>query len=180
MKITVIPELSDEDIQAAIPRFRQAWHKTVEGLFEMIDLVKEYSDRSGYQRLAEELEKAGIIKRSVLKMLKQITLNPFLMEEHNRPFLPPAYNTLWVLSSLKPQLLEIKKKKNEISSDLRLETARLWKSNEKTVTKQETTIAIASVRMSAGRYRRNKTAIHELLDGLEELGATVTLSKRLP
>ncbi len=180
MEITVMSELRDEEIQAAIPRFRQAWHKTVDGLFELIELVAEYSDRSGYERLVKQLEKERIIKRSVLEMLKTISRNPFLMNENNRPFLPPAYNTLWTLSTLSPQLLESKKKKNELSSDLRLETARLWKSKKKTVTKQEATIAIASVRMSAGRYRRNKTAIHELLDGLEELGAKVTLSKSLP
>lgn len=180
MKITVIPELSDEDIQAAIPRFRQAWHKTVEGLFEMIELVKEYSERSGYQRLAEELEKEGIIKRSVLEMLKRISDNSVLMKKENRPFLPPAYNTLHVLCQIEEKVLEAKLKKKEIFSGLTLEKARLWRSDKKTEAKKSTTIAIASVRMTANQYRTKKQAILKLLNGLEKLGAKVTLSKSLP
>jgi hypothetical protein len=179
MEMTVLDELKDEEITAAIPRFKDAWHKTVDGLFSLIELVAEYSDRRGYDKLVAKLEQEKIIKRSVMEMLKSISRNDFLMDEGNRHYLPPAYNTLWALSSLPPKLLEGKKKKNELTPDLKLETARLWKSSSKTTAKQDTTIAVASIRMTAGRFKRHKTELLELLDAIEQLGAKVTISKAL-
>jgi hypothetical protein len=179
MEIAVIDELKDGEIAAAIPRFKEAWHKTVDGLFSLIELVAEYSDRKGYDKLVARLEKEKIIKRSVMEMLKSISRNDFLMNESNRQYLPPAYNTLWALSSLSPKILEGKKKKNELTPDLKLETARLWKSGSKTTAKQDTTVAVASIRMTASRYKKHKNEIHELLDAIEELGAKVTISKAL-
>ena len=44
------------DIREALPRFEKAWNKTRDALFEMLELIRQYQDRPGFDRFCEELE----------------------------------------------------------------------------------------------------------------------------
>lgn len=166
------------DLDEAIPKFEAAWHKTVDALFEMIQLIEHYRSRPGFETLRQELHDRGIIKDSVMSMLHTIASNKILLDTNNRKFLPPAYNTLYSLAKIDSKILEKKLSKGEITPDLKLEQARQWSSQfsaKKKVKKStgESVQVIASISMTVSSATKQKRKITQLLKEIETLGATV-------
>jgi transcriptional regulator len=164
-------------IEEAIPKFEAAWHKTVDALFEMIELIEDYRSRPGFELLRQELHDRGIIKESVMSMLHTIASNKLLLDSNNRKYLPPAYNTLYSLAKIDAKVLQKKFSKGEITPDLKLEQARQWSSQYSAKKKLKKTTnslqVIASISMTLSSATKQKRKILQLLKQIETLGATV-------
>ena len=167
------------DIGATIPLFEQAWHATVNALFDMLDLIQKHQNRPGFEKLCEKLQEHGIIKRSVMSMLRSIIANPVLMAPENRQMLPPSYNTLWTLTQLQEDVLEDKIAKKELSPNLTLETARTWK-RELSIPKKKVSKRLAPVYAilkveSTSKLKVNSVKIQKCLEQLKKLGMLVEI-----
>jgi hypothetical protein len=170
--------LNKIDLVEAIPKFEAAWHKTVDALFEMIELIEDYRSRPGFDSLRQELHDRGIIKDSVMSMLHTIATNKILLDTNNRKYLPPAYNTLYSLAKIDTKVLEKKFSKGEITPDLKLEQARQWSSQfsaKKKIKKSpdDPVQVLASISMTLSSATKQKRKIVQLLKQIESLGATV-------
>ena len=170
------------DIKEALPRFQAAWNRTRDALFDMLELIQTYQDRPGFDAFCDELEKRGIIRRSVMSMLTKISNSPLLMRPEYRPLLPSSYNTLWVLSSVEEKVLAKKLQSNEIGQDLTVEEARALKAGIPSKTKKQAVSSlpvIATIRLSDNATKKHKVKLAKLLNGIEALGATVNRSPML-
>lgn len=184
MSKNVIAELVDDspiDIAATVPLFAKAWHSTINAMFDMLELIQKYQNRPGFEKLCEELEDEGIIKRSVMSMLRSIIANPVLMAPKNRQLLPPSYNTLWTLTQIQENVLEDKIAKKEVSPNLTLEAARSWK-RELSTPKSRASKRIAPVYAtlkieSSTKAKANAAKIQKCLQQLAKLGIAVVLKK---
>lgn len=172
-------DISDQriDIPAAVQEFKIAWYKTRDALFGMLDLILQYRDRAGYQRLREELEEQGIIKRSVMSMLETITNNQVLMNPAYRALLPVAYNTLWALTRLEEEELQLKIETGVVNPNLKLEEAKALRRPQAQVVVDAKTPAveevIMTVRMKPGLVNRHRSQLDKLVADLENLGGSV-------
>jgi len=148
-------------------------------MFDMLELIQAHQNRPGFERLCDKLEEEGIIKRSVMSMLRTIIANPVLMAPKNRPVLPPSYNTLWTLTQLQEKVLEEKIAKKELSPNLTLEVARTWKrelSKSKRRTDRKNTPVYATLKIeSASKLKANSVKIQKCLEQLQRLGIVVVL-----
>lgn len=170
------------DFKEALPRFQLAWTRTKEALFELLELIQSYQDRPGFEAFCEELEKHGIIKRSVMSMLTKIANSPVLMREEYRPLLPASYNTLWVLTAVEEKLLSKKLQSQQIGQDLTVEEARALKAIGTSKSLKPTAKSapvIATIRLSDNAAKKHKSKLSRLLNSIESLGATVSRSSIL-
>ena len=171
------------DIKEALPRFQAVWNRTRDALFDMLELIQAYQDRPGFDAFCDELEKRGIIRRSVMSMLIKIASNPLLMRQEYRPLLPSSYNTLWVLTSVEEKTLAKKLQSNEIGQDITVEEARALKaasSTSKTAKQASKTLpVIATIRLSENATKKHKAKLIKLLNSIEALGATISRSSAL-
>jgi hypothetical protein len=171
--------LAPVDLREALPRFQSAWNKTRDALFDLLELIAEYKDRPKFEALCEELERKGIIKRSVMSMLETIAANPVLMRPDYRKQMPSSYNTLWLLTSVDEKVLARKIERKEIEPNLTVEDARAIKlaaGPKSTGPRKPLPKLIAAIRMSAAGAKRNRDDINRHLRAIERLGATVAYS----
>lgn len=183
-KLTASELVADSpiDIQATLPEFAKAWHDTVTSLFRMLELIQKHQNRPGFERLCDALDDRGIIKRSVMSMLRRITSNPVLMASEHRGLLPPSYNTLWTLTGLKEEVLEAKIAKKELTAATTLETARQWKrdlSAPKGRRKGKVRALYATLKVdNVPRVKANSTKIQKCLDQIGKLGLVVEMDSK--
>jgi hypothetical protein len=140
-------------------------------------------DKKGFKSLEVELEKRGVMKRSVFSMFKTIAKNE-LIDWENKDLLPPAYNTLWYLSKIEDPKVFMDTLK-ESGRDTKVEEAKIHYNNYKNQGKEKyqslkpapKVITLASLKMNKTEARKNKTQILSLLEKLEGLGVTVNFGK---
>jgi hypothetical protein len=104
----------------AIKEIASSWRKTTQAILDTAKILKKYQLESNWSEIQAKLDSDGIIKISVQKFLLGIGNNPTLMNELNYQKLPPHYNTLYHLSTIKSDKLEklIDKEEVNISTDL--------------------------------------------------------------
>ena len=170
------------DVGATIPLFEQAWHATVNAMFDMLDLIQKHQNRPGFEKLCEKLQEHGIIKRSVMSMLRSIIANPVLMAPENRQMLPPSYNTLWTLTQLQEDVLEDKIANKELSPNLTLEAARSWRrelSAPKSSASRKAAPVYGFLRVrSLSKLKANSEKIQKCLAQLDALGIEVVINSQ--
>lgn len=170
------------DINATLPEFVKAWHDTVASLFKMLELIQAHQNRPGFEKLCEVLDDKGIIKRSVMSMLQRIIANPVLMAPQHRAYLPPSYNTLWILTGLGEDVLEAKIAKKELTPELTVDAARKWKrdlSAPKSRARKKTAQLYASLKIEdTSKLKLNQVKIQKCLDQLQSLGFLVVLNNQ--
>jgi hypothetical protein len=107
-------------VDEAIKEISLSWRKTTQAIIETAKVLKKYQLESNWSDIQEKLDSENIIKISVQKFLLGIGNNPVLMNEQNYQRLPPHYNTLYHLSTIKSDKLEklINKDEVNISTDL--------------------------------------------------------------
>jgi hypothetical protein len=107
-------------VDEAIKEISVSWRKTTQAIIETAKVLKKYQLESNWSEIQEKLDAENIIKVSVQKFLLGIGNNPVLMNEQNYEKLPPHYNTLYHLSTIKSEKLEklINKSEVNVSTDL--------------------------------------------------------------
>jgi len=92
-------------IDEAIQEISMSWRKTTQAIIETAKVLKKYQLESNWSEIQEKLDSENIIKISVQKFLLSIGNNPVLTNEQNYQKLPPHYNTLYHLSTIKSDKL---------------------------------------------------------------------------
>jgi hypothetical protein len=111
-------------IDDAIQEISISWRRTTTAILETAKTLQKYNLSANWSEIQEELDKRNIIKISVQKFLLGIANNKVLMNEQYRESLPPAYNTLYHLSTIKSDKLETLLKKETVNPSLLLNDAR--------------------------------------------------------
>ena len=140
-------------------------------------------DKKGFKTLELELEKRGLMKRSVFSMFKTIAKNE-LINTDIKHLLPPAYNSLWYLSKIEDKNVFMDTLKDS-GRDTKLEVAKQSYNAYKNQGKEKyqsfkptpKIITLASLKMARTEVRKNKTEILSLLEKLQGLGVTVNFGK---
>ena len=171
------------DIDDACNQIGQAWHTTIDSLLTVVLLIRGYMDKKGFKVLELELEKRGLMKRSVFSMFKSIAKNE-LINTDIKHLLPPAYNSLYYFSKIEDTDIFMEALKKE-GRDTKVETAKQAFTNFKNRGKEKyqsfkppsKVITLASLKMVKTEVKKNKTEILSLLEKLRGLGVTVNLGK---
>lgn len=171
------------DIDEACNQIGQAWHTTIDSLLTVVLLIRGYMDKKGFKVLEMELEKRGLMKRSVFSMFKSIAKNE-LINTDIKHLLPPAYNSLYYFSKIEDPDIFMEELKKE-GRDTKVEAAKQAFTNFKNRGKEKyqsfkppsKIITLASLKMVKTEVKKNKTEILSLLEQLRGLGVTVNLSK---
>lgn len=171
------------DIDDACNQIGQAWHTTIDSLLTVVLLIRGYMDKKGFKVLELELEKRGLMKRSVFSMFKSIAKNE-LINHDIKHLLPPAYNSLYYFSKIEDPDIFMEELKKE-GRDTKVETAKQAFNNFKNKGKEKyqsfkptsKNITLASLKMVRTELKKNKTEIMSLLEQLRGLGVTVNLGK---
>lgn len=111
-------------VDEAIKEISLSWKKTTQAIIETAKVLKKYQLESTWSEIQEKLDSENIIKISVQKFLLGIGNNPVLMNEKNYQKLPPHYNTLYHLSTIKSDKLEKLINKDEVNTSTDLSDAR--------------------------------------------------------
>ena len=111
-------------INDAIAEIATSWRKTTQAILDTAKLLKKYQLESNWSQIQEKLDSENIIKISVQKFLLGIGNNPVLMNHQNYQKLPPHYNTLYHLSTIKSDKLEKLIDKDEVNASTDLADAR--------------------------------------------------------
>ena len=183
VEIMVESDESEINNDEACNLIGHAWHTTIDSLLTVIELIRGYMDKKGFKSLEVELEKRGVMKRSVFSMFKTIAKNE-LIDWENKDLLPPAYNTLWYLSKIEDPKVFMDTLK-ESGRDTKVEEAKIHYNNYKNQGKEKyqslkpapKVITLASLKMNKTEARKNKTQILSLFEKLEGLGVTVNFGK---
>lgn len=111
-------------IDQALTEISSSWRKTTQAIIDTARILKKYQLESNWSEIQSRLDAENIIKISVQKFLLGISNNPVLMNEQNYQNLPPHYNTLYHLSTIKSDRLEKLIDKNEVNVSTDLAGAR--------------------------------------------------------
>ena len=171
------------DIDDACNQIGQAWHTTIDSLLTVVLLIRGYRDKKGFKVLESELEKRGLMKRSVFSMFNTIAKNE-LINHDIKHLLPPAYNSLYYFSKIEDPDIFMEELKKE-GRDTKVEAAKQAFSNFKNIGKERyksfkppsKVITLASLKVVKTEVKKNKTEIMLLLDQLVALGVTVNFGK---
>jgi len=183
IEIIINPKNLEIDIDDACNQIGQAWHTTIDSLLTVVLLIRGYMDKKGFKVLELELEKRGLMKRSVFSMFKSIAKNE-LINTDIKHLLPPAYNSLYYFSKIEDPDIFMEELKKE-GRDTKVETAKQAFTNFKNRGKEKyqsfkppsKIITLASLKMVKTEVKKNKTEILSLLEKLRSLGVTVNLGK---
>jgi hypothetical protein len=93
-------------IDEAINEISLSWRKTTEAIIHTAMVLKKYQLDDNWAQIQSKLDSENIIKISVQKFLLGIGSNPVLIKSENYQKLPPHYNTLYHLSTIKVDKLE--------------------------------------------------------------------------
>jgi len=115
------------DVEQVIKKITNAWNKAAEYIIEVSVMLSELQtgDKKMWSEVRDTLIERKVMSRTTISNLISIGKNNLLTSNVER--LPPAYNTLWVLSTLADQELKSKLKEGLITPELRLEDVRKWK-----------------------------------------------------
>lgn len=111
-------------IDKAIQEISTSWRKTTEAIIETARILKKYQLDADWAQIQYKLDEENIIKISVQKFLLGIGNNPTLMNQQNYQKLPPHYNTLYHLSTIKSDKLERLIENDEVNVGTDLADAR--------------------------------------------------------
>ena len=183
VEVLVQSKDTEIDIDQACVLIGQAWHTTIDSLLNVVLLIRGYMDKKGFKTLELELEKRGLMKRSVFSMFKTIAKNE-LINTDIKHLLPPAYNSLWYLSKIEDKNVFMDTLKDS-GRDTKLEVAKQSYNAYKNQGKEKyqsfkptpKIITLASLKMARTEVRKNKTEILSLLEKLQGLGVTVNFGK---
>jgi hypothetical protein len=183
VEVLVQSKDTEIDIDQACVLIGQAWHTTIDSLLNVVLLIRGYMDKKGFKTLELELEKRGLMKRSVFSMFKTIAKNE-LINTDIKHLLPPAYNSLWYLSKIEDKNVFMDTLKDS-GRDTKLEVAKQSYNAYKNQGKEKyqsfkptpKVITLASLKMARTEVRKNKTEILSLLEKLQGLGVTVNFGK---
>ncbi len=174
------------NIDAACEAIGHEWRTTINAMFNIVELIRQVDGKKGFRELQEELEKRGIMKRSVFVMFKSIAEN-HLIQSNLKDKLPPSYNALYYVAKIDDvEIFQTAIKDGIISADSKLEdiksfVSQLYKSqnNEyKSYTNNKVkTMNLASIRVSQADFKKNKSQILDILQKLQELGLIVKIGK---
>jgi len=183
--VEVVVQSTDSviDIDQACILIGQSWHTTIDSLLNVVLLIRGYMDKKGFKTLEKELEKRGLMKRSVFSMFKTIAKNELINHEIKH-LLPPAYNSLWYLSKIEdPEVLMEELKKEGRDTTLKKAKQAYNNFNNQGKLKYQTfnptpkVITIGTLKMVRTEVRKNKTELMLLLQKLQGLGVTVNFGK---
>jgi len=183
VEVLMKPKDTEINIDEACLLIGQAWHTTIDSLLSVVILIRGYMDKKGFRTLEVELEKRGLMKRSVFSMFKTIARNE-LINHDVKDLLPPAYNSLYYFSKIQDPKIFMEELKKE-GRDTTLESARSAWNNYKNKDKEilqksrpaSKMITLGSLKMAKSEVRKNKTEIMSLLEQLRVLGVTINLGK---
>jgi putative cell wall-binding protein len=118
------------DVNEIISKITFSWKKATEYIMEVAILLNQYQTDKEHQKLwfelRTELIERKIMSKTTISNLCSIGNNQLLQK--NMELLPPAYNTISELSRLSDDDLSDKFKTGLITTDLKLEDVRSWKS----------------------------------------------------
>ena len=173
------------NIDVACEAIGHEWKTTINAMFNIVELIRKVDGKKGFRELQEELDKRGIMKRSVFVMFKSIAEN-HLIQTNIKDKLPTSYNTLYYVAKIEDvEVFESALKDGTISSDSRLEDIKNFVNSLYREEKDEygtykpttKTINLASIKISPSDFRKNKSAILSYLQQLEQLGVVIKLGK---
>lgn len=115
------------DVEQVIKKITNAWNKAAEYIIEVSVMLNELQsgDKKMWSEVRDTLIERKVMSRTTISNLISIGKNNLLTSNVEK--LPPAYNTLWVLSTLEDRDLKSKLKDGLITPELRLEDVRKWK-----------------------------------------------------
>jgi hypothetical protein len=93
-------------VDEAINKIALSWRKTTQAIIETAMVLQSYKKDQNWAQIQAKLDSDNIIKFSVQKFLLGIGSNPVLIKVENYQKLPPHYNTLYHLSTIKTDKLE--------------------------------------------------------------------------
>lgn len=115
------------EVEQVIKKITNAWNKAAEYIIEVSMMLNDLQngDKKTWSQVRDTLIERKIMSRTTISNLISVGKNKLLTSNVEK--LPPAYNTLWVLSTLEDQELKSKLKEGLITPELRLEDVRKWK-----------------------------------------------------
>lgn len=115
------------EVEQLIKKITNAWNKAAEYIIEVSVMLNDLQngDKKTWSQVRDTLIERKIMSRTTISNLISVGKNKLLTSNVEK--LPPAYNTLWVLSTLEDQELKSKLKEGLITPELRLEDVRKWK-----------------------------------------------------
>ncbi len=151
-------------VDEAIKEISLSWRKTTQAIIETAKVLKKYQLESNWSEIQAKLDSENVIKISVQKFLLGIGNNPVLMNEQNYQKLPPHYNTLYHLSTIKSDKLEKLIDKDEVNistdlSDARELAIKFSEKKKKTsvaTTKSKVTFTIDLFSVSGAKTKANR------------------------
>lgn len=173
------------NIDAACEAIGHEWRTTINAMFNIVELIRKVDGKKGFRELQEELEKRGIMKRSVFVMFKSIAENQ-LIQANIKDKLPSSYNTLYYVAKIDDvEVFESALKEGIIASDSKLEdiksfVAQLNKGESEVYDSYKPKpqrLNLASLKIDPSDFKKNKTQILHLLNELQTLGLVVKIGK---
>lgn len=130
MSKTIVKRSNTEvsrEVEQVITKITNAWNKAAEYIIEVSVMLNQLQtgDKKMWSQVRDTLIERKIMSRTTISNLISVGKNKLLTSNVEK--LPPAYNTLWVLSTLGDQELKSKLKDGLITPELRLEDVRKWK-----------------------------------------------------
>lgn len=121
--------LPTQNVDEIVNQITAVWNKAAEYIIEVSMILHRYqSDRENYQlwkEIRQSLIDRKIMNASVISNLTNIGGNKLLTSNVHK--LPPAYNTLYLLTTLPQDELEARFQQNYVTPELKLEDIRKWK-----------------------------------------------------
>jgi DNA-binding HxlR family transcriptional regulator len=173
------------NIDAACEAIGHEWRTTINAMFNIVELIRKVDGKKGFRELQEELDRRGIMKRSVFVMFKSIAENQ-LIQMNIKDKLPPSYNTLYYVAKIEDvEVFESAIKDGIISPGSKLEDIKsfvngLQKGESEVYDSYKpkpSQINLASLRIDPTDFKKNKKQILHHLNELQELGLVVKLGK---
>lgn len=172
------------NIDQACEEIRKALGSARDSIWQIVDLIRECTNKEGFKALQVELEARNIMKQSVFSMFKGIAENSLMDYNRYGALLPPAYNTLYHLAKIEDdKVFDAYIKEEKISPATKLEDAkRLVQESKGSSTVSANTkkpprmISFTCKRIDEKEYKKNKTKIDELLSQLNALGVLISVN----
>lgn len=113
-----------------IAKITNTWNKAAKYIIDVSKILRDLQDgdQKIWSEVRDTLIERKIMSRTTISNLISIGKKELLTQNVEK--LPPAYNTLWVLSTLDDKELQSKLDDGLLTPELRLEDARKWKQPE--------------------------------------------------
>ena len=173
------------NIDVACEAIGHEWKTTINAMFNIVELIRKVDGKKGFRELQEELDKRGIMKRSVFVMFKSIAEN-HLIQTNLKDKLPSSYNTLYYVAKIEDvEVFDSAIKNGTISSDSKLEDIKnfvngLQKGESEiydSYKPKPPKLNLASLKIDPMDFKKNKSQILHHLNELQGLGLVIKLGK---